>query len=130
MSLIVINVCHASIKHMQVVVDGHQAGKGNKTISEEFGLHHSTVRSGGQTEITPKAGHREPHGNVSRSTGLSFIGSIFTIQNAVYGWIARRKPPLFKNNIADLKIWWWMNQKAIGKRKIQLFSLNEKRCIW
>ena len=55
------------------VVDAHQAGKGYKTISEEFGLHQSTVRqiiyklktsntivvlprSGQTTKITPRAG--------------------------------------------------------------------------
>ena len=55
------------------VVDAHQAGKGYKTISKEFGLHQSTVRqivyklktsnttvtlprSGLTTKITPRAG--------------------------------------------------------------------------
>lgn len=54
-----------SVEHMQEVVDGHQAGKGNKSISKDFGLHQSTVRkfntiitlprSGSQTKITPRS---------------------------------------------------------------------------
>ena len=70
-------VCHGSIKEdsrelRKQVVDAHQAGKGYKTISKQFGLHQSTVRqivykwrkfstivtlprSGRPAKITPRA---------------------------------------------------------------------------